>query len=78
MTNTLLHEDYSDNEANLSHFRTEAYNRQTWRRIKEPSNLCGLDELIQRSIEEANLQLQSGLKQAVARVSDSPLYKKIL
>jgi len=34
--------------------------------------------LIQKQIEEAKLELQSGPKQAAARVSDSPLSEEIL
>ena len=51
--NVLPHEDYSDNKVDSSHFRTEAYHRQTRRRIEESSDIQAFDELIQRRIEKA-------------------------
>ena len=75
---TSLHEDRSDNEIDSPHFRMGAQHSQTRRRIKEFPDIRALDELVQRRIQEAKMQLRSRLKQAAAKVSDSLLFKEIL
>ena len=67
--NILLHQDYSDNEAESPHSRTEAYHHQTQRRLAGSSNIWSLDSwskdrsrrLNFSSIADQHLQLPESL-----------------
>jgi len=66
-----MHEDGSDNKADSPCFQTKTQHDQIRRRTEEFPDIRILDELVQRQIEEAKLQLRSGSKQDTAKVSIS-------